>query len=233
MNSSFTFRNIRLGVVLALTGVLLAPLLRADVIELVNGDRYQGKIVSMTASEIEFQSDVQGRIKLSRDKVARIVFREAAVTTPATNRARSTNAAALALSGTNRPAGSMPTNVSDAVIQQMKVGGVDPAIISQVQEQVFGGSSPEAAKKFNELMDGFSSGTLSVQEIRTEAQNSLKELNSLKKDLGPEGGDLFDGYVAILERFIAESAPPPTNSAATNAAARKPVMGAPVAAPKR
>src|SRR5262245_17504675 len=93
--------------------LLLATLsLRADVLELVNGDRYQGKIVKMTDTEIEFQSDVQGRIKLSRDKVANISLQNTAVATakPATNSLRSTNLHAAAITLTNTSS----TNLTDA-----------------------------------------------------------------------------------------------------------------------
>jgi hypothetical protein len=224
---NFSFRRFQVCALL-----LLATLpLRADVLELVNGDRYQGKIVKMTDTEIEFQSDVQGKINLARDKVAHINFQNTSVATtkPTTNTLRSTNLHAAALTLTN----SSSTNLNDAVIQQMKLGGIDPAIITQVQEQVFGGGSPEAGQKFNEMLAGFTSGSLSVQDIRKEAQDSIKQIHELKKELGGDAGDLFDGYVAILEKFVADTAPPPTNAAAAvKSVQTSPVPAAAAPAPK-
>ena len=48
--------------------------LRADQVEMQNGDRYAGKVIAMTADTIDLQSEVLGKITLPRSKVAAINF---------------------------------------------------------------------------------------------------------------------------------------------------------------
>src|SRR5215469_14784891 len=75
----------------------VAPLLRADVLEMQNGDRYSGKVLSMSANIIVLNSEVLGRINVPRSKVASMTFgtnsTPASVTTGAT--AATPNAAAI------------------------------------------------------------------------------------------------------------------------------------------
>lgn len=203
------------------TGLLLAATLlpaRADVLELVNGDRYRGTVVSVNQSNVEFQSEMQGRITLSRDKVARMIFHETETPRPATNgvavRPRALGPS-LIMEGTNHVSAPMTPTAADSVLQQMRQGGLDPKLVSQVQEQVFGQTgNPAAAQKFNELMGGLMSGSLSIADIRAQAQASIQQIKDAKQELGPDVGDMFDGYLAILENFVAESA---TNDAVTPA----------------
>ena len=98
-----------------------------------------------------------------------------------------------------------PGSQANAVIQQLRQQGVDPKLIDQVQEQIFGKASPEAAQKFDELMGGFLTGRLSVQDLRAQAQNAVNQIKSVKKDLGGESGEMLDGYLSILEKFVQES----------------------------
>src|SRR5579863_9292418 len=62
---------------------------RADMIELINGDHYRGFVIGMTASNVDFLSEIQGRVKLPRDKVAQITL----------------HAVTPAISATNQPSG--------------------------------------------------------------------------------------------------------------------------------
>jgi hypothetical protein len=185
---------------------------KADSLELVNGDHYRGTVVSVTQSNVEFQSDLLGRLTLSRDKVAHINLGDAPIPKPSTNTAAPTVGPSLILQGRQNltPA----TAQTEAVLQQMRQEGVDPKLVSQVQEQVFGQGNPVAAQKFNELMGGLVSGSLSVGDIRAQAQDSIKQIKDAKQQLGPEAGDMFDGYLAILENFVAETS---TNDTITSA----------------
>ena len=51
---------------------------KADLIELTNGDHYRGTVISMNQTQVEFQSDIQGRVTLPRDKVAQHQLHEVA-----------------------------------------------------------------------------------------------------------------------------------------------------------
>ena len=190
---------------------------RADSLELVNGDHFRGTVVSMTQSNVEFQSELLGHITLPRNKVAHISLGETPVPKPATNSATPNVGPSLILQGAQNP-GSAAAPQGDAVLQQMRQDGIDPALMSQVQQQVIGQGNPAAAQKFNELMGGLMSGSLSVGDIRAQAQDSIKQIKEAKQQLGPDAGDLFDGYLAILEGFVAETATNSTVSSAPSSA---------------
>jgi len=191
-----------LGLAVAL-GSLALPL-KADVVELTNGDRYQGKVVSMTEGFLEFQSEIQGRVSLPREKVATITLHGSAAPKPGSKTvAVPPVATPLMLSGTNRVP--VPAGGAEAVVEQMRRQGIDPKTIKQVQEQIFGQSSPEAAQQFNQTMAGLLSGQLSVRDIRVQAENSIKQIKDAKKDLGGDAGDMLDGYLAILEKFVQQT----------------------------
>ena len=216
---------------------------KADSLDLVNGDHFRGTVVSMTQSNIEFQSEMLGHVNLPRSKVAHINLGDAPSPKPATNTAAPRVGPSLILQGTqNLGRGPFVSNTttpsstlqgtqgpgSDAVLQQMRQQGIDPALMGQVQQQVIGQGNPAAAQKFNELMGGLMSGSLSVGDIRTQAQDSIQQIKDAKQQLGPDAGDLFDGYLAILESFVAETA---TNSTITSAPASTPASTARAATP--
>ena len=187
----------------------LALPVRADLLELTNGDHYQGTIISMSSSNVVFHSEVQGLVILPRDKVATVTL------TPAVPAAVAAPKPAAPVSGTNVSAVAgtpavKPNAQANAVIQQLRQQGVEPKLIEQVQEQIFGKASPEAAQKFDELMGGLMTGQLSVEDIRKQAQNSINQIRTAKKDLGPDAGEMLDSYLSILEKFVQESSPEPS-----------------------
>jgi hypothetical protein len=206
----------RIAAICLLLGVAAVASARADSLELVNGDHFRGTVVSVTQSNIEFQSETLGRVTLARSKVAHINLGETAVPKPSTNGVASQAGPSLILQGKQNlsPAGAATTQ-PDAVLQQIRQEGIDPALVSEVKQRVLGQGNPVAAQKFDELMGGLMSGSLSVGDIRAQAQESIKQIKDAKQQLGPEAGDLFDGYLAILESFVAETA---TNSTLTPAA---------------
>src|SRR5580692_2283594 len=79
----------RLALVLGVvtSPIFVSPLFcRADLIELINGDHYLGTVVSMSTSNVEFLSEIQGRVTLPRAKVAQITMHEVTPKpAPATN----------------------------------------------------------------------------------------------------------------------------------------------------
>ena len=211
---------VRMTAVCLLLAVTAVASARADSLDLVNGDHFRGTVVSMTQSNIEFQSEMLGHVSLPRNKVAHINLGETPVPKPATNSAAPRVGPSLILQGTqNLGATTAAAPQGDAVLQQMRQDGIDPALVSQVQQQVFGQGNPVAAQKFNELMGGLMSGSLSVGDIRAQAQDSIKQIKDAKQQLGPDAGDLFDGYLAILESFVAETATNSTITAAPSSAA--------------
>ena len=176
---------------------------KADLIELTNGDHYRGTVISMTQTQVEFQSEIQGRVTLPRDKVAQITLREVVAKPVVAIKPAAAPVAPLIFSGAHNSA--PPTNQTDAVVQQMRQQGVDPKLIDLVQQQIFGKSSPEAAQKFNEMMSGLTTGKLSMQDIRKQAQSAIDQIKAAKKDLGGDAGEMLDSYLGILEKFVQES----------------------------
>ena len=53
---------------------LAAVGLRADQVEMQNGDRYVGNVLSLTADKLVIQSEVLGKLTIPRDKVALITL---------------------------------------------------------------------------------------------------------------------------------------------------------------
>lgn len=177
--------------------LIAKPFVRADQIEMQNGDHYQGKVLSLNADVLVLQNDILGTVKLPRGKVAQITMGTAA-TVATTAQPPRTNALARAqlADGTNAPALSLPqlnTNVSS---------------IQQVREQVLNGASPEAMAKFNELAGGLLTGKLSVADIRAQAKSAADQLRALKSDLGEDSGFAVDSYLAILDRFLGDAKSP-------------------------
>ena len=208
--------SLRIAAVCLLLGVATVAPAAADSLDLTNGDHFRGTVVSVTQSNIEFQSETLGRVTLPRSKVAHINLGEAPVTKPSTNAIAPHVGSSLILQGTpNTGSAGVATTQPDAVLQQMRQEGLDPALVNQVKQQVLGQGNPVASQKFDELMGGLMSGTLSVGDIRAQAQESIKQIKDAKQQLGPDAGDLFDGYLSILESFVAETA---TNSTVTSAA---------------
>ena len=223
---SSVFRLNRAAALIILLAIPALPA-RCEILLLNNGDQYRGTVLGMNASNVIFQSEIQGRVFLPRNKVAQIILNEAVVAKAATNAAVKPGAGAVVMAGPPTAAGS-PSG--DSVTEEMRKQGIDPKIINEIQGEIFGKTSPQAAAKYNELMSGVLTGRLGVQDIRAEAQKTINQVKAMKKDLGDDAGDLLDGYVAILEKFVADS----EDSGNQVAAPAKPAPApAPVPAPQK
>ena len=197
----------------AATGIvslfLIATSLRADQVDMQNGDRYIGKVLSVTAETVVLESDVLGRINVPRKNVASLAFGNSTVASkPVTKVAPGsirTNlpaaAPSAALSNTN-------TDLS-AAIRQL---GANTNFIGQILEQMLV-ATPEAAVKYDELVSGLMSGRVNISELRREAQSSADQLRALKDELGPDVGESLDVYLNVLDSFLKESAAQPVKPA--------------------
>jgi hypothetical protein len=170
--------------------------LRADQIEMQNGDRYLGKVLSLTTNKLVIQSDVLGRLTLPRDKVALI-------TLGATNTVRVAVSAPAQVS----PPPVALTNTSTDISSALRSLGSDTKTIEQVRGQLLAGAGADANKKFDELLSGMASGKLNLDGIRSEARSAASQLRELKKELGPDASEPLDAYLNILDNFLKEAAP--------------------------
>ena len=185
-----------------------APLLRADQVEMQNGDRYSGKVLSVSADTVVLESEVLGKINVPRKKVASLVFgTNAAAPKAATNVTRvsvptnlPTAASLAALANTNADLSAVLRNL-----------GANTNFIRQIREQMLAGN-PEAASNYDELVNGLMSGKLNMDDLRREAKSSADQLRALTRDLGPEAGDSLDAYLDVLDNFLKETAAEPTSA---------------------
>lgn len=168
----------------------------ADQVEMKNGDRYVGQVISLSPDSLVLKNEILGTIKLPREKVSQLTFGTnavaAAASRPATNAFTAGLPTGLAAKATtlarSQPASASPTNV-----------------MRQVQEQLLLNASPQAQQKYQELASGFLSGQISESQIRAEAQSAADQLKKLKVELGSDAGEELDGYLAILESFLGET----------------------------
>ena len=173
------------------------PTARADQIEMQNGDRYIANVVSLNSNTLVVRNEVLGTVHLPRGKVASITFGRAA-TIPSVQ--SKTNAAlAQPLSGLTNS-----TSEFAAALHQL---GAQTNLIQQVQSEFLAGVGPEANNKFNELLNGLTTGKLTLGDLRNEAKSAADQLRALEKDLGDDSGFALDGYLSILDGFLSETAP--------------------------
>jgi len=194
--------------------------LQADQVEMQNGDRYLGKVWSLDTNTLVLRSDVLGTVHLPRGKVALITLGAGASTNVART-ASATNALVHA------PSAALTNGMAD-LSASLGPLAANTNFIQQVQAQLLGAAGPEANNKFNELLGGLMSGKLTVNDIRQEAKSAADQLKQLKRGLGEDAGWAVDGYLAILENFLRETAP--ASGSGTNVARPPPKAG--VVSPK-
>jgi hypothetical protein len=205
--------NHRLGRALAGVGLLFcAGILRADQIEMHNGDKYNAKVVSMNNESIVIQSDVLGTVKLPRGQVANVTV--GAPVNAAPTAATQSN---LQPARTARPAAATQTNDISSGARQLTA---QTNLIEQVQNQYLAGADPAAKAKFNELLTGLSTGTLNMNDLRAQAKTAADQLRALKKESGGSADEALDSYLAILDSFLKET--PATDTPAPKASPQQP-----------
>ncbi len=171
-----------------------------------NGDRYNGKVLSVTSSNVFFQSDVLGTVTLSRSKVASLGFGTNAVANPASS--------VLSSTATNHAALPTKAQADDDISAVLRQLGSHTNLIQKVQEQFLGAASPEASAKFTEMLGDLSSGKMTIADLRAQAKDVANQLRALQRESGEDGGFTADLYLSIIDRFLQDTTPP--KSAATN-----------------
>ncbi len=186
--------------------------LRADQVQMQNGDRYFGK-VTLGTNSLTLQSEILGTVQLPRNKVASITLGTNLVSAVATAAHTPGNPSRAALVATNRSS-EMPASLR-------KLAG-QTNLIQQVQSRFLADAGPEANAKFNELMTGLTTGTLNINDLRAEARKAAAQVRELRRGLDDENGSSLDMYLSILDRFLKESPAPAGSSAIAPPAASKP-----------
>ena len=205
----------RIKLLFVLSGMIFifiaASRLRADEVDMQNGDRYIGTVLSVSADAVVLKSEELGRITVPRKNVTAMAFGTNAVAPKAAS-----DAAAVS-SPTNLPAAPSTAELTgtnadfSAAYHNL---AADTNIVAQIRQQMLA-SNPAATGKYDELVNGLLDGSLNMNDLRREAQSDEDQLRALKHDLGPDAGDSIDGYLDVLDAFLKESdsATAPTNSA--------------------
>jgi hypothetical protein len=194
-----------------LTGIILVavitPGLLADQVEMQNGDRLSGKVLSVSADTVVLKSDVLGKINVPRKNIATLAFgtNVVAATAPANN----SRVPAPIMSSAAASSTALRETNADFTVPLHSLG-TDTNVIRQVREQMLAGN-PVAAAKFDELADGLMSGKLNMDDLRREAKASADQLRELKRE-NPEAGDSLDAYLQVLDNFLNEPADQPANT---------------------
>jgi hypothetical protein len=153
----------------------------ADVIECDNGDRYNGKVLSMDEKTVKLQNEIAGTITIPRGRIVSIGFRSAQATKPSTN-------SPVAIPG-----------------KQTKI---DSAAVDRVQNELLATATPEANQMFQEMVRGLQSGQLNLGDIRAQALSTLQQLREAQKELGDDDlAALLGSYGSVLENFIKQTPP--------------------------
>jgi uncharacterized protein len=199
----------RKGVALCCAAFVLffAPIrLQADQVEMQNGDRYAGHVLSLNTNIIVLQSDVLGTLRLPRGKVAGITF--------GSSLPPGSPPQPSAANGLVRTPRAALTNAARKLSPALRQLGTNTNLIQQVQKQFLSDAGPEANNKFNDLLGGLMSGRLSVDDMRAQAKTAADQLRALKREGGEDAGFAADTYLAILDHFLKDTAPsgPTTNS---------------------
>jgi hypothetical protein len=208
-------QTVRAQVVSAGAIILLsaaAMMARADQIEMQNGDRYIGNVLSLNTNMLTLQSDVLGTLHLPRTQVAHISLGSAPIK-PLVGLPAQTN---VLLRAAGAPL--LRTNSTPDMSAALRQLGTDKGSLQQVQSQLLSDAGPEANKKFNEMVGGLLTGRLTVNDLRAQAKSLTEQVRSLKRDLGDDAGGMIDTYLVVLDSFLKETEPA---AGTTNAAAIK------------
>ncbi len=196
------------GVIYLIIGALamMANAVRGDQVEMQNGDRYVGKVVSLNATTLVVQNDVLGVVRIPRDKVSIIAFGATPV------------AAGAAEAGKISVTGKAPvsTNSTPDASNPFRELAAHTNLVHKIQSQFLGDAGPEANKKFEEMLNGLMTGKLNMDDLRAQAQTAADQIRAAKRDGGEDPGFAADTYLAILDQFLKST--PPTGSK-TNAPA--------------
>lgn len=182
--------------------LLTAPALWADQVVMENGDMLSGRVVAMNTNVLVLQNENFGAVAIPRTKITSIVF-------GVTKAAAATNgiaARSLAAAQTN--------SISDLAAEARSIRG-QSNLIQQVESQYLNSAGPDAVNKFNELLDGLSTGKIDMNGLRAQAQSTADQLRQLTNGMDSDVMEEANGYLSILDGFLKETAPA---NGATNSA---------------
>jgi hypothetical protein len=161
---------------------------KGDQVEMQNGDRYSGKVLSYTNNVILLTNDFAGTITLPRTNVARVLI--------------GTVASGPAAPPKTESAVVLPKLPTNSFANLDKSSTAEQA--AKVRQDLLGDANPAAKAKFDEMLGDITTGKISLGDLRAQAVSAATQLRQLKKELGSQSDDTLDGYLTVLESFIKE-----------------------------
>lgn len=199
-----------LAVLLSSALLISAASLRADQLQMQNGDRYAGRILSVTSDTIVFQSDALGKLTLARDKVSMLEFTGAAPA--ASNSIPRIPAKVAAVPASPSPNGAVTNSDISAALRNL---GANTNFIQQVRQQMLSGGTPAVNQKYDEIVAGLMSGQMNLNDLRNQAKAAISQIQQIKRETGPEADASLDTYLAILQNFVNETESSPATATPT------------------
>lgn len=173
--------------------------IQADSVLMQNGDRYSGKVLTVTASNLVLQSDVLGIVTLSRAKIANVAF--------GTNVVVNHPPQVLSSPVTNQAALATKTKAADDISASLRQLGAYTNVIEKVQSQFLAAAGPEANEKFGQMLSDLTTGKMTIADLRAQAKDVADQLRALQRESGEDGGITADLYLSILDRFLQDTTP--------------------------
>jgi hypothetical protein len=172
---------------------------RADQVELQNGERLAGKVLALTTNTLVIESELLGKVSLPRDHVA-VITLGPRTTASAGKLSAATNQLSRALIAARAKTDPSATTA---------LGDVEANTnsIRQIQSQFLGDAGPEANKQFGQMVAGLMSGRITVSDLRAQAKAVADQARALKREGGDDPSGMLDSYLAILDDFLRDSAP--------------------------
>ncbi len=185
--------SVRMVPVLALLFTTLGSSL-GDEVQTTTGDKYRGTIVTFTNGTLVLKSEILGAVNIPRGRIASVTFGDGPSVAEPAHKPVATNALLV-----------IPDPQTRKALTQLQA---HTNFISSLQSQFLANAGAEANDKFTQMVNDLLSGKLSVADIRSEAASAASQLRTARKDLGEDSNLAIDGYLAILERFLANPSPP-------------------------
>ncbi len=194
---------------------------RAEIIELENGDIIQAELLQVTEKTLRIRHEIFGEVDIPRARVHAIVMRdpksgntkklkpdgsEAEQETPKQIIDRLVNKDFGPRSIKELEQGAKRQMTPRDAVEQLRREGVDPELKRSLHMMLPGFGTPEVQGYFNNRVDGLMKGSLSIQDIRKDAIGARDQLREIMDDLGQDGAAL-QGYFSILNNFIEKTRP--------------------------
>jgi len=179
---------------------------RADQVEMQNGDRYFGKVLSLTNDTLVLQSELLGKVSVPCSKVSSIKLGTNFVARTPQVQPEQPATTAQPLGNILSGRGTTPGLNSLPDLRELNKPGATATAAQQVRQQLTS-AGPAAIGRFDQMVSGLASGKLSVNDIRAQAKSVSDQVRAFKRDLGDDAAsDVLDGYLEILDSFLRDSA---------------------------